>query len=268
MKIYTFKDYWETKQLITFREYILKYKRATILEQEILQNIYNDWDWCSISANTINITLNFIREFCRLVNWDIISKRDDLTEEFIIEFEQRINFYNIQYNNLSIYFIRRYKHLLNWDKLSNKPYLNEEYYEEFQSYINWNIISNKQLSESFIKKYKNKLNLEYLLANNFNQSLLLEFHDKINYKNLPNKSFEYFVNCKKYAIKIQKWYKYRINKKKKNIILDKILNKSKKNLLIKNILINNIYLKKRNKYIIFSIYILFLVFILIIFYPK
>jgi len=136
MKIKTFKDYWETKSLISFRKYVSKYKRASLIEQEFLQNPTNKkWCWYALSGNEKDISLNFITELYNRVDWEQVSLRNDLTEEFIIKFEQKINFYFIPYKDLSLYFIRRYRHLLNWDRLSKRDNLDKEFYIEFQHYM-------------------------------------------------------------------------------------------------------------------------------------
>lgn len=236
MKIKTFKDYWETKSLITLREYIKKYGKTSPLEQRILQKPYDEWSWDHISINIKEISLNFIKEFYEYVNWGLVSERYDLNEKFIIEFEQKINFNKINYNNLSIYFIRRYKHLLDWNKLSKEDKLSEDFYEEFQNYINWDIISNRYLSENFIRKFPNKVNWDFISTrNDLSTHFLLDFHDKFNYNILHITSFTFLMNCKFYVNKIQKWYKLILLDRKKQILLDKVMKTSKKNLLIKSI---------------------------------
>jgi len=131
----TFKDYWETKDLITLTDYILKYNQASVLEQQILKKPYKKWNWSDISSNTLDISLNFLNEFYKFIDWEQLSKRNDLTDIFIIKNENKINFQSIEYKNLPIYIIRRYRHLLNWNRMSKLENLTEEFYSEFKNYI-------------------------------------------------------------------------------------------------------------------------------------
>lgn len=235
-RVQTFKDYWETKSLITLKEYNKKYKKVSFLEQKILQNPYGEWDWYSISSNTEDVSLDFIHEFSKLLDWDKVSERNDLTEDFIRLYHYKINFDLISYDNLSIYFIREYRDILDWDKLSKRNNLSEEFYTEFQNYIDWKIISQKHLSEEFIRKFQNKVDWDYIskrtdLSNKF----LLEFIHKLNLTFLDKKLLTIIMYYQYYANKIKSWYIRMTRKHRRSILINKIKQTSQKNLFIKSI---------------------------------
>ena len=62
----------------------------------------NEIDWENISKNE-NLTENFIREFENNVDWFYVSSYQNLSEDFLLEFKSKIYWNNIHYNkNLSL----------------------------------------------------------------------------------------------------------------------------------------------------------------------
>ncbi|HNW67143.1 MAG TPA: hypothetical protein PKO10_08080, partial [Aliarcobacter cryaerophilus] len=98
----------------------------------------------------------FIKEFSDKVDWFHISINQKLSEEFIREFSDKIYWeYISEYQKLSEEFIREFANKVDWYYISKYQKLSEEFIKEFSDKVNWDSISAYQkLSESFIKEYK------------------------------------------------------------------------------------------------------------------
>src|SRR5690606_40788941 len=69
-------------------------------------------DW---SSDVCSSDLEFIREHKGLVNWDLISRYQKLSESFISEHKELVDWWNISRSQkLSEGFIREHKELVNW----------------------------------------------------------------------------------------------------------------------------------------------------------
>jgi len=98
------------------------------------------WEWVSLSSN---LSEDFIIEFQNLIEWEYISYSSKLSEDFIREFQDKVHWKNIcQFQTLSEDFIREFKN---------------------KNGMCWIGISQKQdLSYNFICEFREKLVLEQL----------------------------------------------------------------------------------------------------------
>jgi hypothetical protein len=112
-------------------------------------------------------------------HWAWICCNIKLSESFLIEFKDSINFYHIsRHQVLSENFIRRFDTQLNWFWITNKQKLSEGFIREFQNSVNWTWIGSCQvLSEEFIYEFD-----EYLIDN---------FYDICQYQKL---NIDFIVN--------------------------------------------------------------------------
>ena len=96
-------------------------------------------------------------------NWNdfIFYRNNELTEEFIREFKDRVNWIYISVcQKLSEDFIREFEDIVDWYWISRSQKLSEDFIREFEDKVNWNMISKFQkLSEEFIKEFKNKVDM-------------------------------------------------------------------------------------------------------------
>ena len=102
-----------------------------------------------------------VEDFKDKVDWHWISKFRCISEEFVREFQNSLDWQSFNNNLQSIYnfsedFIREFKDKLDWDKLSDRGVkLSEEFIREFQNKVDWYLISKWQiLSEEFIRMQK------------------------------------------------------------------------------------------------------------------
>ena len=163
------------------------------------------------------MSVDCIRKFKDLVDWNYIGINQEYDDQFIIEFEDKINWYNFAlYQKLSISIIEKYEDLIPFEilfethilpdeyleKLINKeypkcnrdllnyfiskqPYFSEEFINKYEDKLDWNIlIYNKILKDYQINNILNKLDfykIQYLLDNHkFNTDLRYEIFYKIN----------------------------------------------------------------------------------------
>jgi len=110
--------------------------------------------------NRQKILLKFIQIHIN-VDWECISNNYALSENFMREFQDKINWNIISayYHKLSENFIREFKDKLGWDYISMNQKLSENFIREFQNDVYWNYISEYQnLSKNFKEEFKYKLN--------------------------------------------------------------------------------------------------------------
>lgn len=164
---------------------------------------------------------NIYNKLLELVNWNEISKNKELSDEFILEYKDKLNFEllcdNIilsedmirqldeyvdwsiiskYYKSFTAEFYIQYKDKLNWFYVcNNNRYLPESVIEECIDFIDWCALSKcVKLSENFVRKYQDKIYWNNLSANNecnFSLDFISEYKDKWNwfyicdYKSLP-----------------------------------------------------------------------------------
>ena len=68
----------------------------------------------------------------------MVSSRQKLSENFIREFQDKIDWYKISiHQKLSENFIPEFQDKINWSRLSMKRKFSEEFIEEFETKIDW-----------------------------------------------------------------------------------------------------------------------------------
>jgi len=116
------------------------------------------------------------------INWDYISKQDNLRTCFIEYFQDFIDFDNLSENKyLTINKIRKFRHKLNWNILSRCYKFEIDELKEFSNLLNWQFIFFYQnLTNDVVKKHftgymwwlfsndkiQNDIDIEYKNVNN------------------------------------------------------------------------------------------------------
>lgn len=116
--------------------------------------------WGDISKYQ-KLSESFIHEFQDKVNWFWIAIRQKLSEPFIREFQDEVDWDCIsKYQKLSEDFIREFQDKVDWLYISMSQKLSEDFIREFQYKVDWYWISKCQkLSNEFIEEFKNRLDL-------------------------------------------------------------------------------------------------------------
>ena len=143
----------------------------------------NKVDWRMVSKKQ-NLSEDFIREFADKVSWSNISYRQKLSEDFIREFKDKVSWSIISYyQKLSEDFIKEFQDKVDWDFISGHQKLSEDFIREFQDMVNWDYISKYQkLSEDFIREFSDKVFWSYIseyqkLSEDFIREFQLELGD-------------------------------------------------------------------------------------------
>ena len=111
-------------------------------------------EWSNISINQV-LSEEFIREFNDKVDWENISRYQTLSEEFIREFKDKVVWHNISFSQtLSEEFIREFKDKVHWYSISANQVLSEEFIREFKDRVDWHqIFKYQELSKDFISEF-------------------------------------------------------------------------------------------------------------------
>ena len=91
------------------------------------------------------------------VDWYNISYDQELSEEFIREFQDKVHWYNISYyQELSEDFMREFKDKPNWVCISYHQKISEFFVEEFKDKLDLNLLLEKDMitQEFFNSLYK------------------------------------------------------------------------------------------------------------------
>lgn len=158
----------------------------------------NYTSWCEINWYWIskiqNLSENFIREFQHNLDWPLISSFHKLSENFIREFQDKVVWKNISSEQkLSENFIREFNNEVNWNYISIYQKLSEKLIREFQDKVDWHWISKSQkLSEEFIREFNDKVDWYYIpIYQKLSEEFIKEFNLKINSDNWLYKPTEF-----------------------------------------------------------------------------
>ena len=134
-----------------------KLKRAN----EILGTNYGGWR--ELSEHQF-LSEDFIREFKDKVNWGCISHYQHLSEDFIREFKDEVTWgWVLISQRLSEDFIREFADRVTWVYLSMHQQLSEDFIREFKDKVDWYCISAYQhLSKEFIEEFKDRLDVRFI----------------------------------------------------------------------------------------------------------
>ena len=138
-------------------------------------------EWSNISRYG-SLSDDFIREFQDKLDWSNISYYQKLSESIIREFKDKVNwFYITFYQILSESFIIEFKDKVNWQNISQNQKLSEELIREFKDQVNWYWISSFQkLSEEFIREFQDKVEWSRISSyQKLSESFIREFKDKL-----------------------------------------------------------------------------------------
>ena len=167
---------------------------------EILGANYDNWERLSLCES---LTEDFIQEFKDKVDWFSISRYPHLSEDFIRKFADKVDWYYISaYQCLSEDFIREFQDRVAWDWIVKYQPLSEDFIREFKDKVNWNYISaNQHLSENFIREFKDEVNWAWISAyQHLSKEFIEEFKDNL-YMNFIADSWHYkSVEEKKKAV--------------------------------------------------------------------
>ena len=167
---------------------------------EILGTNYDAW---RLISKHQSLSEDFIREFKDRVDWVSISSYQHLSEDFIREFKDRVDWDSISANqHLSEDFIREFEDKVEWECISECQHLSEDFIREFTDRVCWyNISTYQRLSEDFIREFKDRVDWDWIAKyQRLSKNFIREFKDDI-YIGLIADSWQYkSVEEKKKAV--------------------------------------------------------------------
>lgn len=135
--------------------------------------------WNEIS-NRHDLTEDFIREFADNINWRVLSGSENLvlSDEFLEEFSDKIVWPWISsYKRLELRDLRRWKNKLYWEGICRNQKLSEEAIREFSDRMKWDIISASQkLSEKLMEDVLNFLDISSIARRQKLSEAFIEKH--------------------------------------------------------------------------------------------
>ena len=167
---------------------------------EILGANYDNWARLSLCES---LTEDFIQEFKDKVDWICISRYSHLSEDFIRKFADRVDWYYISaYQHLSEDFIREFADRVTWDWLVKYQHLSEDFIREFKYKVDWTYISTYQhLSEDFIREFKGKVNwIRISKHQHLSEDFIEEFKDWLHMRGIADSWHYKSVEEKKKAV--------------------------------------------------------------------
>lgn len=166
------------------------------------KGLITEEQWEDISKHQ-KLSEDFIREFQDKVDWWYISSHENLSEIFICEFQNKMNWCTISAcQKLSESFIREFQDKVDWEWISKYQKLSENFIREFKNYVYWYCISKYQkLSEGFIREFKYKVSWYCIskyqkLSNEF----IEEFKDKLDLNKIKDSWHYKTIGEKKQAV--------------------------------------------------------------------
>jgi hypothetical protein len=136
-------------------------------------------------------------------DWDIISTRNRLSEEFIREFRNSINWSQISFHQvISEDFICEFQDEVDWMEISFSQVLSEDFIKKFSGKVNWTEISSHQImSSDFIFKNSNKINFAvYFNYQKANFDIIKKYIHKTTHKDIQDFKSKHLTEVQKQEI--------------------------------------------------------------------
>lgn len=124
------------------------------------------------------------------VNWNNLSKSGNLSEEFIMEYIDKINLkilfeHQVFSEDFLDTLVSEYANKIDWRIISKGQNLSEDFIREYEDLVDWTTISKYQkLSNSFINEFNYKVNWKNISAfQNISLKLAMKYKSKIDWFN-------------------------------------------------------------------------------------
>ena len=185
----------------------LKYKDLTEKQiRKYMEKYADDKEFWGVISSHQDLSENFIREFQDHLDWGNISTCQELSENFIFEFKDKLNWENIsRFKFLREEFIDRVEDKIHWNYLTTYRKFSEQFIEKHIEHFEWeHIFEYQTVSEDFMKKHKkeywnsgpclNKIRMYQKISHSFNMEILRQ----------QQKMLDVFVKMKYYKNKTKK----------------------------------------------------------------
>ena len=135
-----------------------------------------DWRTASHYQPFIHTTLV---KHQNLIDWDMFSTREDLTEKLLNDFSHLVNWNHVKLLDYSDDFLNKHKEIIIW---SNVSFSNINRYEDYKESIDWVRLSyHEELTEDFMRNHQDLLDWNFLSSHQeMSEEFVQEFSDRVN----------------------------------------------------------------------------------------
>lgn len=140
-------------------------------------------DWESVCKD-FKLSEEFIENFIKHINYNLISQYQDLSIEFIDKHVKQLDMELIcKYQKLSMVFIKKHLDKISWSGISKYQKLTEAFIENYAQKLDLeNIFVNQKLSEKFIEKYTDNVNWESIsIHQKLSRKFIEKYADKLDW---------------------------------------------------------------------------------------
>jgi hypothetical protein len=128
------------------------------LTEEFIDEFGYYLDWYNISRNYItngSLSDKIIQKYINEIDWNKVSAAKDITEEFILKYQDRIDFYDfLSYSeNLTENIIRKFADKMSWRALSLNHNFSKNLIIDYVERIDFNILMRNEKISQDIKDY-------------------------------------------------------------------------------------------------------------------
>ena len=166
---------------------------------KIIKNIDDSYQIFKLPIKNLDGNLNNnnenIIEYKDTINWQYISKYENLNQDIIREYKDEVNWLKICiHQKLSENLIKEFRDKINWTFISKYQLLSESFIREFRNQVNWiQISSNQVLSESFIYEFVDRICFLFLSKNTKQKYYTLKFIN--DFKPVFNNYYKYIYSA-------------------------------------------------------------------------
>ena len=125
--------------------------------------------------------IKYSEEQLACADWEEISQQGDLSDEFIEQYADKLNWTALCYNQIiSENILRKFKDKVNWETVCGGQILSLEFIREMADYVDWYEISSQwqNMDEDFLREFSDKIDWRIAVHCYLPEKFVLETRDR------------------------------------------------------------------------------------------
>lgn len=114
--------------------------------------------WDILLRRKYKLTDDILEACQNHIDWNFITQKKELSDEFIIKFQDKLNWKIILKKKVSNELLERCKENVDWDYISREYPLEDKFIDQFKDQLNWIILSHRKLTSPMLDKYATYIN--------------------------------------------------------------------------------------------------------------
>lgn len=114
--------------------------------------------WDILLKTKYKLTDNILEGCKDYIDWNYMSQKKELSDEFIAKFQDKLNWKIILKKKVSNELLERCKENVDWDYVSKEYPLEDAFITQFKDKLNWFILSHRKLTSPMLDKYATYIN--------------------------------------------------------------------------------------------------------------